>query len=92
MPLMPKNEAARKVLDHLPASRQANAGYFGGPGYCIGVPVRSVADVFDLGLAMGAEAVDFGDIGFDTIGRQQYLVFRSAVVAQGVAVTAADRL
>lgn len=86
MALIAKNDVARKVMDHLPASRQIEGGYFGGSTYCMGVPVRSIAEAFELGAAMGAEATGFGDIGFDKIGTQQYVVFRSANVAQGAAL------
>ncbi len=83
MTLIAKNEVALKVMSHLPGSRVAKGGYFGGRTYCIGVPVKSIAEAFELGATMGAEASGFGDIGFDKIGTQQYVVFQSAEVAQG---------
>lgn len=83
MALIPQNEVAKKVLGHLPGSFEPQGGYFGGRTYCIGVRVRNVGEAFELGINMGAEASGFGDIGFDKIGAQQYVVFRSAEVAQG---------
>ena len=83
MALIAKNATAQQVLDHLPCSRTAEGGYFGGKSYVIGVRVRDVGEAFDLGATMGAEAEFLGDIGFDRIGAQQYVVFRSAEVVQG---------
>ena len=83
MTLIAKNDVAKEVLDHLPCSLQPEGGYFGGSTYCIGVTVRDVGAAFELGAAVGAEAEFIGDIGFDKIGTQQYVVFRSAEVAQG---------
>jgi hypothetical protein len=81
--LIPKNDAARKVIDHLPNSRVARGGYHGGGTYCIGVHVDNVADAFGLGKAMGAEATDFGSVGYDQHGSKLLVVFRDALVTQG---------
>lgn len=83
MALIAKSSVAQQVLEHLPCSRTAEGGYFGGSSYVIGVRVRDVGEAFELGAAMGAEAEFLGDIGFDKIGAQQYVVFRSAEVIQG---------
>ncbi len=83
MGLILKNEIASEVVEHLPCSHKPQGGYFGGSTYCIGVPVRDVAEAFELGRAMGAEAGRVGDIGWDKVGNQLYVVFRSAEVCQG---------
>lgn len=81
--LIAKSAVAQQVLDHLPCSRIPEGGYFGGKVYVIGVRVRDVGEAFDLGATMGSEAEFLGDLGFDKIGAQQYVVFRSAEVAEG---------
>jgi hypothetical protein len=84
MALIAKNDIARTVLDHLPGSYESIGGFYGGQAYCIGVQARSVADAFELGRNMGAEA-KFGDIGFNQHGNKALVVFRDAHVMQGPA-------
>jgi hypothetical protein len=83
MTLIPKNDKARVVLDHLPPSHVAIGGYHGGQTYCIGILVRDVGEAFELGKAMGAEATAFGAVGYDKQGNQTLVVFREALVRQG---------
>lgn len=78
--LVARNVFAEQVLGHLPKEFVPKAGFHGGYGYCIGVPVKDVGEAFLLGFNMGKH--DVGRITSDKIGNELRVVFRDALVAQ----------
>lgn len=86
MGLIPKNDIAAELIARLSCSRHPLGSYFGGTTYCLGVAVQDVGDAFKLGSEVGAEVENVGEISFDQMGNQHYVVFRSAEVsmAEGV--------
>ena len=75
-----RNYTARELLEEL-AKRgflaDACSGYFGSGSYCLGIRVRHIVQVFDLGAALGFR---FGSVRYDRPTR--VLVFEDALVSE----------
>jgi len=78
--LKPKNQVAEQLLAKLvEIGRTVTPGFFGGHFHCTGVPVKDLPDACLLGIQLGK---DFGVMGWERIGPQQYVIFRDAHVSR----------
>ena len=74
-----RNDTARELLEELTKREfmtAACSGYFGSRSYCLGIRVRHIVHVFELGAALGFR---FGSVRYDR--PTGVLVFEDALVS-----------